>query len=235
VCTNATQTIQACIDNDMCCPPGCPNDTDCAFGVLIVAADDSTGVTDVQTRLQGTGAFTAVDVFDAQNGTPTLAQLQPYKAVLSYSNFQYLDPTGLGNVLADYFDAGGRVVLAPAASCLGVSIGGRFQSDGYALLSIGDIDVGAVDGLGAILEPASPLVTGLVTFDAQLAARCTSTPIGGASVVAQWGNGTPLIVRGLVNGKKRVDLNVFPPSVEQGQILWTGDGTAILRNALLYK
>ena len=34
----------------------------------------------------------AVDLFDAQAGTPTLAQLQPYQIVVPYSNFPFFDP-----------------------------------------------------------------------------------------------------------------------------------------------
>jgi len=52
----------------------------------------------------------AVDYFDAQNATPTLAQLQPYNIVVAFSNSTYSDPVAMGNVLADYADTGGVVV-----------------------------------------------------------------------------------------------------------------------------
>src|SRR5262245_12013513 len=54
--------------------------------VAIVAASGSaTGgcyVTDPQSRLQATGLFSTVEFFNLQTGTPTLAQLQAWDAVL---------------------------------------------------------------------------------------------------------------------------------------------------------
>ena len=58
----------------------------------------------------GRTGVTAVDLFDAQAGTPTLAQLQQYQIVVPYSNFPFLDADTLGNNLADYVDGGGVVV-----------------------------------------------------------------------------------------------------------------------------
>ena len=54
--------------------------------------------------------MTAVDLFDAFSGTPTLAQLQQYDIVVAFSNTAYSNAVAMGNVLADYADTGGIVV-----------------------------------------------------------------------------------------------------------------------------
>ena len=57
----------------------------------------------------------------------------------------------------------------------------------------------------------------------------------GAVVVASWDDGVPFIVRGVVNGRKRADVNLFPPQVVGNFTYWFGDGGAIMRNALVYQ
>ena len=54
-------------------------------------------------------------IFDAANGTPTLAQLQAYNEVFAFSNNGWNNATGMGDVLADYEDAGGIVVVGTFA------------------------------------------------------------------------------------------------------------------------
>src|SRR5262249_52779257 len=52
-----------------------------------------------------------VDFWNAKYSTPTLAQLQNYDCVYTYVDSVYADPVALGNHLADYVDAGGKVIL----------------------------------------------------------------------------------------------------------------------------
>ncbi|MEO7328454.1 MAG: hypothetical protein ABI193_07750 [Minicystis sp.] len=236
LCAGAVSVIMACVDGDACCPPGCDADDDCSFKVMVIAPDDISGLMDVQSKLAATGAFKGVDIFDATNIMPTAAQLSPYKAILVYDNTPFLDSISMGDLLADYFDAGGQVVIAPGANCDSVQIEGRFVNEGYLVLAVGVVDQSfPADSLGQIFEPNSPLVAGVSTLSCPFSARCFVTPVPGATVVAQWGAGLPLIARGVVKGRKRVDLNLFPPSNDLGMDFWIGDGANILKNALLYK
>jgi hypothetical protein len=52
-----------------------------------------------------------VDYYDSRAGTPTLAELAPYMAVFTWVNYPYSDTVAMGDVLADYVDAGGIVIL----------------------------------------------------------------------------------------------------------------------------
>ena len=74
-----------------------------------------------------------VDYFDAEAGTPTLAQLQPYNIVVAFSNSPYADATAMGDVLADYADTGG-VVVGFNFDWFGPPFGleGRWQTGGYS-------------------------------------------------------------------------------------------------------
>ncbi len=54
------------------------------------------------------------DYWDPRAGaqeTPTLADLEGYCCVFTWGNYAYADPIGMGDVLADFVDAGGKVIL----------------------------------------------------------------------------------------------------------------------------
>jgi hypothetical protein len=194
----------------------------------------------VQAQLQSTGAFAAVDIFDASAGTPTLALLQRYDALLVYGNVAYQDAVRLGDVLAQYFDAGGRVVTAPMSNA---SVGGRLNLGGL----FGDLPKGYMffysntlvntpGMLGTIVDPTSPLVAGVTTLNCPVGFRGQDPPINGGMPVALWSDGTPLLIAGVTpSGRKRVDLNFAPPSSKFVAVACSGDITVLLKNALLYQ
>ena len=63
----------------------------------------------------------------------------------------------------------------------------------------------------------------------------SGTATNGGVVVAEWGSGKPLIVRGVKNGVNHVELNFYPPSSTVRSDFWVGDGATIMKNALLYR
>ena len=86
-----------------------------------------------------------VDYFDPRTATPTLDELYGYACVFTWVNYAYADNVAMGDVLADYVDMGGKVILGQR--CLptaGNYLGGRimaeycpatastYGSDGYA-------------------------------------------------------------------------------------------------------
>jgi hypothetical protein len=52
-----------------------------------------------------------IDYLDTRTVTPTLDQLLQYDCVFTWANYSYAAAHEMGNVLADYVDAGGRVIL----------------------------------------------------------------------------------------------------------------------------
>lgn len=66
-----------------------------------------------------------VDYLDTRVATPTLEHLLQYDCVFTCSNYAYADKMAFGDVLADYVDAGGRVILGQWAYS-GFETGGEF-------------------------------------------------------------------------------------------------------------
>ena len=189
---------------------------------------------DVVAKLMGTGAFAAVDLFDATLGTPSLQLLQGYQSALVYYDSRFKDGNTLGDVLAAYFEGGGQVVICALKKKELGNLGGAFIAKEYSLFTSAG-STAPMDSLGAINEPQSPLVQGVKNLTARFAIQDTAKLANGAVVVADWASGNPLIVRGVVNGRKRVDLNFFPPSNDVVVTSWVGDGAILMKNALLYR
>ncbi len=209
----------------------------CDGAVAIVHAEaNAPFLTLLQSKLVGTAAFVQVDLIDARTVTPTAAQLRPYGALLVFSDSGFASGALLGDNLATYHDNGGHVVLAPGANVSGAfAVGGRFVSGGYNLQTVA-APVFSASSLGTVNDPASPLMLGVTTLAASTAIRTAGAAANGGIVVAQWADGSPLIIRGVApGGRNRVDLNLFPPPSPAYANGWTGNGTEIFRNALLFR
>lgn len=100
-------------------------------GIYLMAQADPD---DAAMRAQVAGFLgSTVDYYDASDGTPSLALLQSYDAVFVWANQAFADRDAYGNVLADYVDAGGRVVLGAFTTYTsGFSLGGRIMLSGYS-------------------------------------------------------------------------------------------------------
>ena len=192
--------------------------------VLLVTGDAAGAYTDCV--VAGLSPYFAV--VDAVTGVPTQAQLDAHDAVLVFNNGGHADPVRLGNVLADYFDANGHVVEALYGTGGLGGMSGRWLSDGYSVL--GGAWSGASVVLGAVAEPGSPLMLDINAFTATRSV--TGSPINGGIRVASYDNGAPVVVRGINNGRNRVDLGMFPGGCNGG--LWTGNGFELMRNALKF-
>jgi hypothetical protein len=70
-------------------------------------ADNSAWRAELSTLLGGA----PVDYFDARVDTPSVAMMEDYAAVLTWVNYAYSDNVLMGDNLADYVDAGGKVIL----------------------------------------------------------------------------------------------------------------------------
>lgn len=203
--------------------------------VALVEADPGY-YSDVQTKLQATGLFSTVDVFQANADTPTLAYLQAYQSVLVWSDANFYDSTALGNVLDTYARNGGGVVTGVFANTNALVIGGAFSADlptttpsqtEYTPLS-----------LGSVLVPSSPLLTGVTSFNGGPSSYHAANPVlnPGAVDVANWSDGEILLATQTINGYETVELNFFPVSNSVRGDFWDSstDGTRIMTNALLY-
>ncbi len=212
--------------------------------VLVVhAADPVSIVTDVSTKLAAFGVFTTVVEFDAIVATPDLATLQMYDAVMVMGDEDFFSSSALGDVLADYVDAGGGVVLTM------FSVGpsgtntpqGRFASANYFAMS------GATGNLGdayrslVAVQAAHPILQGVSSFGgaSNSFAPTGATPVAGATLIATWDDmvATPLIVTRQVGAvsARRADLGFYPPTQDTGRTDFIDpatDSMLIVANAL---
>jgi len=204
--------------------------------VAVYAADIIDWTNEVVTKLTATGLYSQVDNLSplgcGSDPTPTLATLQLYAAILVYSDCGFNDPNALGNVLADYADGGGHVVVSTFAfTSFNFEIAGRFASDGYLPLTQGSYTQGSQLFLVADL-PSDPLLAGVGSFDGGSGSWHNNpvSLVAGATLVAHWTNGQPLVAyKGSV-----VALNFFPPSSDSRGDFWNSatDGVRLMTNAL---
>jgi len=202
----------------------------CPTRVLMVSAAGSTYTDELVAQQSSTGAFAVVAPFNANTGTPTLALLMSYDVALVTSDVSFADPIALGNVIADYYDAGGRVVLVAFATTNAVPIQGRFGdvTQGYMLINPNNGYFSNAESIGQVAEPQSPLMVGVSSISAWFGTN--GEPINGGVAVARYVTSAPLVVRGVVKGRNRADLNLYPPSA-----FCQGNCVELVRNALLFE
>jgi hypothetical protein len=184
-------------------------------GVIgIYGADDPARLTDVQSKLNGSGLFTRVDLHDAGAYTPSLGELKQYSAVFVFANAGIYNSIALGDVLANYADAGSGVVVATFSFTTGFScdIQGRILSGGYLPFTMGGFSNGTP--LTLIPDLANhPILAGVSSFDGGSSSYYgTISLTAGATQVAHWSNDVPLVATKKPTAGKIVGLNFWPPS-----------------------
>jgi subtilisin family serine protease len=164
-----------------------------------------------------------LDVMDAQLASPTLDQLKAYQAVMVSDGTPFSDPVQLGNVLADYADWGGGVILGVASFIHNWEIRGRLLTGGYMPFQIGT-GPGASGTLG-VYDALHPIMNGVTSVSGDLLGQVALA--SGAQLVASWDNGQPFVA---TRGAHVVAVNLyydFPG-------YWTGDAPLLLHNAIAW-
>ncbi|HDQ98853.1 MAG TPA: T9SS type A sorting domain-containing protein [candidate division WOR-3 bacterium] len=174
-------------------------------------------------RLQALGD--TLTYLDVQSYTPTLTELMPYNAVGLHSNYAYNDSVALGNVLADYVDAGGGVVPCHFSYSTGWNLGGRLMTGDYATIGVGT-NTHQATTLGWY-NSGHPVMSGVSAVGEYFAATTSFTS---PDSVARWTDGRPYVA--VSANQKVVGVNSYPgifPRPER-----TGDWALVIRNALHY-
>ena len=202
---------------------------------VMVCGANATWNTDVKARLDATGRFSEVDVFDCGSSTPTNARIARYDGVLViYSTQALADARQLGDKLAAYSDAGGRVVEAAFDFNPAETLAGRWSREGYSSFVLG---AGAATSNGPMQYvadlPTSPLLDSLGTFKGGPVTYHLNVAVAtDAVLVAHWGDqaSTPLEA----DGPHSIGLNFRPPASDDHDGFWdeSTDGTTLLANAL---
>ena len=187
-------------------PTGSP--TGCQFRVLIAFADIGGPPTTLQNQILAEPGVIGVDLFDAFSGTPTLQQLQQYNIVVPFSNNVYLDPVGMGNVLADYADTGG-VVVGLNFNWFGPPFGldGRWMTGGYTPFNIGPTNF-TTSCLGNF-DNTHPLMQGISAGSLCAFFRHNLPLSSGAQSVALYQDSQQLVAFKVNNGHTGVGINAY--------------------------
>ncbi len=183
--------------------------------LLTARSDDAS---DIRSRLLAFADVSAADEYDASVITPGLADLEAYDCVILSSNAAFASPIAVGDVLADYVDLGGGVVMTFASFLGGFEVSGRFLWEGYTpfTLASGLIDGGSVSDF----DPEHPIVAGMTgvwgyAADVGLAA--------GAQGVATWSAGPPFVA---TQGEHVAAINIYLFTEA-----WSGDVPLVVHNA----
>jgi len=211
---------------------------------VALIADKDTNLSDVEQKVLGTGKIGSVAKYNVYSGpVPSLSELQGYDAVLVWGGGNPWGSTvseALGNVLADYVDGGGGVVVATFS--LGSGLGswllkGRFDDAAYQCLEPMTNQTGGHQTLGTIHQPGHPILADVSTFDGGSSSyRVDTHPVVGAELVADWTDGLPLIATKDLGFARRADLNFYPASSDVRSDFWDAstDGDEIMANALAW-
>lgn len=180
-------------------------------GSLAILCADG-GCVGAQARFTATARFTSVDVFDITSSTPTLAAVQGYGNMIVWTNNNPADGSAVGNLLADYYDLGGKhLTICTYSFSAGWAISGRVMTGNYVGLQGGS--TGDVSGNFQVMAPSDPIftgldLTGLAYFHNGNFSHPTLAP--GASLLATDGSGVYMMARSS-NGV--INANLFPGDI----------------------
>lgn len=180
---------------------------------------DSTG--SIRAALIATGQIAAEDLTDinACAAPPTLATLSDYSGVLVWSNLPFGQPEALGNVLADYVDQGGGVVLATYVFSEPWRIGGRILTAGYSPFAVSNARFTTSGQISAANSNMNhPIMQGVSTTQHYFTNSNYTNPAltAGATLIAVDTGGNRVVA---INPSNRVvGLSVFPGVGDMGRL-----------------
>ena len=192
------------------------------YRVLIAYSETGAGPTTLRSQILAEPGVAAVDLFDAGAATPTLAQLANYDVVVPFCNSAYDNPTAMGDVLADFADTGGLVVafnfdwhVAP------FNLAGRWMTGGYTPFNANAATLFTDSTLGTFLA-AHPLMQEVTALNGHFRHSVALAP--GATQVAEWADGVPLIAV----KQTGVGINNYPGEAPNQ---WSGQFGRVVVNA----
>lgn len=162
------------------------------------------------------------------HGLPTLSLLQSFNSVLVFTDSISVDMTSLSNLLGNYVDTGGRVVLSTFWGQEAGNAGGIINGTGYNPLINPQSNAYSSASLGAY-NAADPLMQGVTSiFASTYRGDYVAGVDVGATVAAFWDDGTPLAAYNATHSVYAITLN--PNVVGLGHA--SGDYGVLFANAL---
>ncbi|EGC38994.1 hypothetical protein DICPUDRAFT_45484 [Dictyostelium purpureum] len=165
------------------------------------------------------------------------SNLFQYDAILFFSYCGFRQKT-VGNILADYVDNGGGIVLAAYSNCgKGNRLEGRWLEEEYNPFNDGVTQRVFQLKLGKRYFENHPILENVKDLQGGLhSSHSDSSESKYAIKIADWDNDRPLIVELQTKASPIVGLNFYPPSNEFDRTSWDSktDGIEIVYNSLKY-
>ena len=234
-----------------CLPPLPVDNTD----LRVFLIHTSKNVLDIKQQIFKTGHFRRIDDVNVNKFVINYEMIKQYDSVLVFNGNNYwLEPEVLGDILAEYAENGGGVVL----SCLSQTetLGGKWRRLKYSPILPGKDRTGYQLTIGQVNKPYHPLMEDIRDFNGgNMSFHVAGVVNERATVLARWSNGQPLVTvldnhPGITRGKIAC-LNFYPFSSnhvtlqnisEEGENIevdadyWDAstDGCVLFRNALRF-
>jgi subtilisin family serine protease len=221
--------------------PSKPGKLTVTSNIAVLGADGQYGEVSLNNNvaqyLVNSGKFASVTTMNGCYFTPTLSELQMFDGVLVFGWYNWDNPTAIGNVLADFVDNSGRLMVAVAANATGGDwqIKGRFNTQNYWLISPNGGDFAGPYLMGTVHHPEHPIMSGVSSVVSGCKFSSSATVSPGTVRLADFTDGTPLLVIKEQIGNRRVDIS-FPVITKrvnpQYGIDTTSDAELLIVNAL---
>jgi hypothetical protein len=205
--------------------------------ILLLASEGGNDFSAVETMLVNTGMFT-YDEIDMLNNpsTLTLTDLQPYSAVLVWTDYNFTYPSMIGDALKQFVDAGGGVVLSTYCFTTDWAIQGGILDANYSpFLPASTQSVSGTLDMSSITDAGHPIFAGIVNAPTYWWNEHYSNPSlnTGGRLLAKDTYGNNLLAEN-PNGKV-VALNFWPNyTYGEGYGTTNTETIKLLTNAILY-
>jgi hypothetical protein len=216
---------------------------------LVAATSDPARLQGLREVVSCTGEFASVAVWDASGQPPTDEWLAQFPGVVVWNDLPWPDPVAMGDVLADFVDGGGALVIAGNSFSAGTELGGLLVSRNMLPMSVGTPSAPGGDlGIVPVTGFEWPRIPGVQGHEALYGVNVFEggDSYQGAGVVvtadavriADWTNGEVAVaVLDTPAGRGRVvGLNVYPVPSPFDPNGWDGetDGDRLVASSLLW-
>ncbi len=168
----------------------------------------------------------------AQIPVMTVEDLMPYDVIITYNNNQWTDPHHVGNVLADYIDAGGAFIEGNyVMDFFGWELGGRYFNENYSpwMQAIGD---GTKTLTLVIIEEEHPIFEGVELVGTGSTMFLNHPGLVDATLLADWSDGWHAIAEKDDPDKAIIGIQLLTSA--NNAVMYTGDGALLYANTIVY-
>ncbi len=166
----------------------------------------------------------------------TLNDLSGFQAVLVTPAVKFTEPATIGNVLADFADAGGGVVLSGLSWQGQWALGGRIMSNGYSAFTADPSNTGygiSASSLGTIYDGDHPIFEGVNTGNVPTYWQTNVGMNADGILLADWPSGRhALAYTPLSSAAVNVVATTLLPVTYSSYQMMTPDSERLVANAL---